>query len=553
MENRWLRTRIALVSANRSGGAYEQSFGVNFPPLAAASLAAVAHEQGYEAKLFDASPLHIGNSHLASLILEYDPDISAFIVNSSSSAGSSAEVARMIKKSGQIIVAGGHHATFAYPSLLKKGFDVVFLGEGEISFSRFLSRIKRGEEWRDLVGIAFLDGGKPVATGKAPMVERLDELPMPKFEIFNRDNYKMGIFDPDGSVITIETSRGCPYNCEYCSVTRMWGAKWRLKSFSRVIEELKKVRELGYRWVFFVDDNFIIPLKRAVEEKIRLLQEMIKTGLNSLHYIVQLRADFVAKNNWLPKMLKEAGVKVAFLGIESGDMETLARMRKNLSLDLSTRAVSMLSHSGIIVHGGFILGAPHEGYAAIKRTIDFATSLINYGLDSAQFSIYTPLPGTESFEKALINGDLLTLDWDLYDILHPVMRTKLSPPILFFIQRFAQYYFFLRKGIWSLARGRLFSEPKTEKDKLLHAGTKFLFKNIPKNILGLLALPLSSFTLFLKLRRGMSREEKEELKDIAQAETVLSPTFAVFIKRKKAYSLSGRENDGSRAWRRKRD
>ena len=505
---------MAIVSAKSLGGAYEDTFGVRMPPLSAACLAGVAKEKGFEAKFFDASSKKGKLDSFFSEIYDYDPDVIGFILNASSFSKPSIELAKKLRGLSSVIVAGGHHATFSYSSVLRNGFDVVFLGEGERTFGEFLDKLKKGEDWKDIRGLAYIEGEKVTSNGLPETVEKLDELPMPAFEVYEKENYKMKLLDPEESIMTVETSRGCPYNCEYCSVTKMWGAKWRLKSAERVINELKKVKELSYKWVFFVDDNFIIPVKSIISERVDMLQRMIKEGLNSLRYIVQLRADFVAKNEWLPPLLYDAGVRVAFLGIESGDPETLRSMRKNLIPEQSAKAVQLLSSNGIIVHGGFILGAPYESKEAMKRTIRFAEGLIGYGLDSAQFSIYTPLPGTDAFMRAASKGDLLTLNWDLYDVLHPVMRTNISPAKLFLIQRWASYRFFIEKGIYSLKKGSFFSPPRTEKEKFLNTGKKFLMKKIPSYVIGLMKLPFSALSIYAKLRKGLSEEERIEVREI---------------------------------------
>lgn len=512
-----IATRIAFVLPGPSLGKYEESFGLRAPPLAVAYLAGVARDKGIDARFFDASVSRKPEETVIPEIVDYNPDICAFVINASSLAGQAATLAGRLKKSSCMLVAGGHHASFSYPLLLRRGFDAVFLGEGERSFSEFLDRLRKGDDWRLTRGLAYNLNDKIVNTGLPRPIENLDELPMPAFDVFDKKLYTAVLLDRNSSLITLETSRGCPYKCEYCSVTKMWGAKWRLKSIERVIRELRKVKELGYRWVFFVDDNFIIPARNIISQRVELLNRIIKEGLNSLKLIVQLRADFVARNEWIASLLHEAGVRVAFLGIESGDPATLRNMRKNLIPDESAKAVSALSSNGIIVHGGFMLGAPYESEESMNRTVRFAVNLIDYGLDSAQFSIYTPLPGTDAFKRAAIKNELLTLDWSFYDCLHPVMRTNVSPAKLFFKQRWANYYFFIAKGLKSLRKGRLLSKPRTEKDAYLRSGTIFLARRIPRYLLGLIKLPFTALLISRKLKKELSAEEKEEANQILKA------------------------------------
>jgi len=513
---RWA-TRVALIYAEGVRSGYEGSFGFRIPPLAAAYLAAVARDCGYDVAFFDTSTRRVSTEDFAQEVSDYSPDVSAFIMNASTLAKPSIELARRLRGVSGYVVAGGHHATFTYPALLRRGFDAVFLSEGEVSFGEFLKEVREGGDWRRVRGIAYRDGDGVVTTGLPNFVEDLDKLPIPAFEIYDRKSYRFGALDEEGSVVAAETSRGCPYNCEFCSVTKMWGATWRFKSVGRVLQELRRVLELGYRWVFLVDDNFIVPVKRIISERVELLKRIVREGLNRLRFIVQLRADLVARNEWLPPLMYEAGVRVAFLGIESGDPETLRSMRKNLAPEDSARAVKLLSDSGIIVHGGFILGAPYEGEEPMDRTVRFALRLIDYGLDSAQFSIYTPLPGTDAFLKAAASSSLLTLDWDLYDCLTPVMRARVPPARLFLKQRWASYYFFIRKGLKALLRRSPPPAPKPEKDSYMKNATRYVLRRAHKYLAGILALPIQALSVHLKLRGGLSEEERRELEEVVKA------------------------------------
>lgn len=500
-----------------SKSGYEGAFSIVIPPLAAASLAAVARESGFDVRFFDARARRGSFEEFADEIVDYDPDIAGFIVNASTLAKPSARLARRLKRVSSLLIAGGHHATFTYPLMLREGFNAVFLSEGEVSFGEFLREVREGGDWRRVKGIAYKDGERVVVTGLPEFVESLDKLPMPAFDVFDKDIYKIRVLDPNGSIAPVETSRGCPYNCEYCSVTKMWGARWRFKSVGRVLAELRRVAELGYKWVFLVDDNFIIPIKRVVEERMEMLRRIISEGLNKLRFMVQLRSDFVARNEWLPPLLCQAGVRVAFLGIESGDPETLRNMRKGIQPNDSVKAVELLSSNGIIVHGGFILGAPYEDEKAMNRTIKFAVGLIDHGLDSAQFSIYTPLPGTDAFTRAALDNSLLTLDWDLYDTLTPVMRVKISPFKLYLKERWAHYYFYVKKGLKALSKSKNPSRPRTDKDVYLANAEKFVIRRLFTYLKGLTLLPLSALRVQLRLRRGLSEDEKRDVLEILEA------------------------------------
>lgn len=226
------------------------------------------------------------------------------------------------------------------------------------------------------------------------------------------------------------------------------GHAWRFKSNERVIEELGFIKSLGYNWVFFVDDNFVVPFK--YEERLKLLDAIIENGLNEINFIIQIRADIISKHPEIAKKLADAGVRVAFMGIESGSEEVLNSMRKGLRKNDTLRAVQLLSEQGIITYGGVIIGAPYESRKDRKATYKFVQMLGDHGLDALQISIYTPLPGSDSFYKALKERSLLTLNWDLYDVLRPVIRTKEKLWRLYFESRERRICFTSRSGFIAL-------------------------------------------------------------------------------------------------------
>ncbi|MEM0296806.1 MAG: radical SAM protein [Zestosphaera sp.] len=506
--------RVALVLAGE-GSVYGSSFGFTVPPLAAAYLAAVTVERGADVRFFDSVARQQDLRTLALEVTSYDPDMVGFLMNTSASHKASVGLGRVLKRvCGSLIIAGGHHATFTYPILLREGFDVVVLGEGEETFSELLKVYAEGASFREVRGLTYMDGGEVRVTKPRSPVEDLNRLPLPRYDVFDRALYRAGLLDPHASVAPLETSRGCPYNCEYCSATRMWGRSWRFKIAERVVEELKTIYRLRYRWVFIVDDNFIIPVKKVLEEKLRLLDMIAGSYLSRLRYIIQVRADLIARNKWIVRRLRDAGVRVVFLGLESGDPGTLKKMRKGSSTDVGVEAVKSLVSEGMIVHAGFILGAPYEGRKGMRKTLTYAYGLAEY-LDSAQFSIYTPLPGTDSFVKALREGSLLTLDWSLYDVHTPVMKTYMDPVELFIRDRLAYYTFFLIKSVKhfknALRRGIRRTRHR-EKDTYIGNAVKYVVRHLPLYLNWLVKLPEEAFRVKKALKKGVDQATLELLR-----------------------------------------
>lgn len=494
--------RVALVRGSSCGkGDYKEMFGVSMPPLGLASLAGAITSYGHKAILVDALAQGFDAEEVAEVVESWDTQVVAVTVNASPYYEFAADLAKKVKAGNKDIafVAGGQHATFVYPQVLKNGFDYVVLGEGEATFSELVNTLEYEGAVSKVKGLAFRKDGKIVKTNPRPLMKTLDSLPMPAFELFQKDSCRAEIFGTGSHLITMETSRGCPYNCEFCSVTVMWGHRWRFKSVERVLEELQLIKALGYNWVFIVDDNFIVPMN--VKERELLFKEIEDRGLNPLNLIAQIRADLAAKRPDIIKNAANAGLRIAFLGMESGSDEVLKKMGKGTCTATATEGLKVLHRNGVLTHGGFVLGSPYESKNQLNRTFEYADQLRMAGLDSAQFSIYTPLPGTGAFFKALRCNSLLTLDWNLYDCLHPVMKTQTKPLWLYLKSCVAAAMFFLKK--WISDASSVGSSPplQDEYSELMQNISRFIAKNLAKYTKELLVMPLNALKFWSMLRK----------------------------------------------------
>lgn len=213
--------------------------------------------------------------------------------------------------------------------------------------------------------------------------------------------------------------------------------------------ELDQARQLGYDWVFFTDDIFVV--YPNIKQRMDLFQKMIQHNFH-LKWIVQMRADVTAFNPELIRLGSEAGMRLAFLGIESGSPEILKKMHKGLFTPQSVKAVRILSENSVIVLCGMMLGAPYENFRGMIRTVEFSRKLADAGADAIQFTIYTPLPGTRIFDSALRENELFTLDWDRYDVITPVMKTLVHPALIQMLQYYGNYSFYIRKFLMGKLR-----------------------------------------------------------------------------------------------------
>lgn len=498
--------KILLIRPSPGPSSYYSVYGILTPPLGLLSLAGAVRDI-HSIAVVDAEAYRFRPVDVAKIIEDLDPDIVGFTSISSVYYPAALETMRLARKSRRdaIYVIGGHHPTFMFSTVLRDGFDVVVLGEGEATFRELVESIRGGGSYRDVKGIAFMDPEtKEIKYSFRPFIKNIDELPLPAYDLVDPSAYRIDVFGGE-PVASLETSRGCPYSCDFCSASSMWGHTWRFKSPERVLTEINMLLRLGYKWAFIVDDNFIAPVR--VEERIRLLERMIEKRIEErMKFIVQIRADIIARYPWLAKLMREAGVRVAFVGIESGDPEVLRKMGKGLLVDSTVRGVAYLSRSGIIVHGGLVIGAPYESRKQRERTLRFAKSLMYYGLDSLQVSIYTPLPGARAFHKAVEERLLYTTDWYLYDALHPVMKTSERPWRLFLDSRLAMYAYYLLK--WLKSRLRALPNLKRgyrDVEELIRRSTRFLLNKVPAHILHFLLLPMESLIVEAKVISGLRK------------------------------------------------
>jgi radical SAM superfamily enzyme YgiQ (UPF0313 family) len=272
----------------------------------------------------------------------------------------------------------------------------------------------------------------------------LDSIPFPDFSLLKaRRSGLAGL-----SSIPVQTSRGCPFDCSFCSVTSMFGRRYRFRSTENIIHELRRYDDRR-NLIFFYDDNFAADRRRAKE----LLTAMIRERFKFL-WTTQVRAD-VAKDLELVRLMKRAGCHTLYIGFESVNPDSLKAMKKHQTVEEIAEAVRILRKHRIGIHGMFVLGFDEDDWKTVKRTVKFAT---RSRLNSTQFLILTPIPGSEFFEKMRAENRIQFHDWGLYDAHHVVFRpARLSVFDLQKAQIFCHRKFYsLKEMSKRLLRGKWF-------------------------------------------------------------------------------------------------
>jgi anaerobic magnesium-protoporphyrin IX monomethyl ester cyclase len=353
------------------------------------------------------------------LIRDFQPDIVGLSAMSHQYS-SSCRISEICRETGpgMKIVLGGYHASLMYQEIGSgkdaRLFDFIVRGEGEITFQRLVEEIGNGgKNFSNIQGLSFWNGVQFIHNPDAPLLD-LNSLKLPDrtCRVLDKARFLGRAFD------CVETSRGCTMDCHFCSIQKMYGRSLREFPLERVINELKYLKELGVSGVFFVDDNITLNVPRLK----KLCELIISHSLNTLSYVTQASVPGIASDPDLPALLRRAGFKWVFLGIESGISRNLESMGKKGILSNARLAVKSLQEQGICVFGGFIIGHPQDREEDILSTYKYALDL---GVDHPIIQCLTPYPETRTRDELLAEGLITNKeDFSLYNGFTCNVRTR---------------------------------------------------------------------------------------------------------------------------------
>ncbi len=303
-----------------------------------------------------------------------------------SSANRAYEIADEYREAGIPVVMGGIHASMVRDEALRHA-DAIVIGEAEGVWNEVLSDFEAGE-------LKQRYEGRPVD---------LAGIPAPRRDLFS----------PDYLFATVQSSRGCPMDCYFCSVTPFNGRRYRQRPVEAVLDEIEGIPQ---DYLFFVDDNILGYGQGAEERAIALFKGMVERNLKK-SWFCQASINF-ADNPEVLRWASESGCKMVFIGLESADPEELKAMGKRLNLKREyERAFRAIHRHGIAVLGAFIFGSDAETEASMARKTDYIQKA---AIDVVQTTILTPLPGTRLFAQYEREGRLtrtaFPADWDRYDM-----------------------------------------------------------------------------------------------------------------------------------------
>jgi len=371
--------KILFLSPGWPKGRLWGELGFKFPTLSLASLAAVT-PQGWDVCFHDD----------AIRATDFDTDADLIALTAMTAQATRAyQLADAFRSRGKTVVMGGFHAS-NLPDEALQHVDSVVVGEGELAWPQLLADFQAGCLQRIYRAESLID------TTLIPPARR---------EIFKGSGHLF--------TNTIQTTRGCPFDCEFCSVTAFYGRKYRKRPVEQVLAELQELRKAN-SFVFFVDDNIVADRRYSLP----LFEGMKGMGLKWLSHAP---IDF-AEDQELLKAAGESGCVGMFVGFESLNQDSLAAMGKVTNKAASYKSYAQqFRDNGIGILGSFVMGCDGDTPAVFEQTLRFCEDA---RLEAAIFPILTPYPGTKVRQRLEAEGRIISNNWQDYDMEHVTFQPR---------------------------------------------------------------------------------------------------------------------------------
>jgi radical SAM superfamily enzyme YgiQ (UPF0313 family) len=380
------------------------------PRMGLAVLGTLAKKAGYNVKIIYQEVTSLSFEHIVWA------DIVGFSITTSTAPEGYrlAHLVRIIDKQRDThtpIIFGGVHATFEPEEALSNG-DYVLRGEADDTFIPFLEAMRYKGDLSLIPALTYKIDDKVV--NNAPPEKRTDmnTVPTPDMSLF--EGYKP-------ITGTVMTSRGCPFDCSFCSVTAMLGRKYRMRSIDLVMADLEAVHN---KYVFFYDDHFAADKKRTKELLERIIEAQKNNTIEPRQFSAQVRSD-IAKDPELLDLMKRAGFYTFFIGFESINPEALEIFNKKQTFSDIEYSIREIHKRGIQIHGMFIFGSDADDKETFRQTIRFSRK---NKIESIQFLILTPLPGTPHYNNLEEQGRIVSHEWNRFDAHSVVFLPKKMTP-----------------------------------------------------------------------------------------------------------------------------
>jgi len=403
------KAKVALVNPPTLKGVFHHQL---YVPIGLAYLAAVLEKNEHEITVIDCPAMGMDCDALKKKLESFKPDFIG-ITAMTPTIQASLQSARVTKEAcpEAIIAIGGPHATFMDKQILadEAAVDVVVRGEGEQTLLELAQNASDARSFQNIKGITFRKNEDTIQTPNRPAIQNLDELPYPAYNQFALQKYLLygKLFLP------MITSRGCPFQCSFCTTSRIFGKEYRARSPKNIVDELEHIKNVYSADSFtFYDDTLTLDKNRIFK-----ICDEIKARRIGIPWDCQTRVDQVSKEI-LAKM-KETNCQQVFFGVESGCQTILDAVNKRTTVEQNEKAIRMAKEAGLFVSISIIIGYPGETRELRKQTLDF---IRRAEPDDVYLCVATPYPGTELRRLVEKMGLKMSPDWSQYDTVTPVFE-----------------------------------------------------------------------------------------------------------------------------------
>lgn len=437
-------------------------YGIKEPyeSLGIAYIASTLKREGHEVNLISSALEYLSPRGMVRAIIQAEPELVGFSVMEIDARRTLAIVDALRHRGIQAhITLGGHFPTFNHTRILRgfDGVDSIVRGEGEYTLSELAQQLSDGGSLKDVRGLSYRDGPEIRVNPPRPLIQDLDALPFP-------DRYLTELVLRAAPVMSMSASRGCYGNCSFCSIRSFYedspGPKWRTRSPEGIADEMEAlVRRFGRQPIRFVDDQFVGPGKKGRSTAYRLGEEILSRNIG-VQFTCSCRVDDIEED--LFGLLKEAGLKKVFIGVESGTERGLTTFNKRTTVAQNKKALATLDKVGIEYKIGFIFFDPYTTYEEVQQNLRFLSEISPFwqgkkGVLSITPSLIvhggTPIHARLQRERRLI-GNYLRYGYHIED-----RKAKIAQFVAELVLKWGLVYthasMFWWKRQWSRAKGVL--------------------------------------------------------------------------------------------------